>query len=126
MTEFDLSDLRITPDSYDQFDYDPSGPLGATGPQWINALDAHTSINDVLDANLGDRHDWGAKYNEFLSGVLGLPANSDNGWWSRAAVEPGNLIAFMRCVKSPELLRKLQAARAGADAILSEIKGEAG
>jgi len=63
---------------------------------WKECMDANNSIHNYLDEKLGSRRlDWAGRYASFLNN-WGISHQTDNGWWSKAAVNLQNLEAFIR------------------------------
>lgn len=58
-------------------------------------------INDYFDNQLGKRLDWGGRYATWLE-ENGFDSNSDNGWWSKEAVNPFMIKAFVKEMKEGE------------------------
>lgn len=80
----------ITPENHAHFtraDYNDWG-----GKECMNA---NNSINTYLEEKLGKRFDYGGKYATWLNN-FGISHQTDNGWWSLAAVDPDNLEAFIK------------------------------
>lgn len=90
--------IAVTQANYKKFNIDASEGWGFEQQQ---ALDAMFDLNKMLDEELGGREDWGGKYGSWLDS-LGIPSNSDKGWWSLAAIDPENLQAFIDAEKDEE------------------------
>jgi len=63
---------------------------------WNSCVKANESINIYLDQELygENRYDWAGKYHSFLS-LIGLPPETENGWWSKSAIDMKNLRLFI-------------------------------
>jgi hypothetical protein len=62
---------------------------------WKECMEANNSINSYLEEKLGKRFDYGGRYATRLNN-FGISHQTDNGWWSLAAVDPDNLEAFIK------------------------------
>lgn len=62
---------------------------------WKKCMEANNSINSYLEEKLGGRFDYGGRYATWLNN-FGISHQTDNGWWSLAAVDPDNLEAFIK------------------------------
>lgn len=111
----EINEIRVNPKNHSRFDVE-------SYPTWTaefkESLDAMCDINEFLCSKLDEYDDWGARYATWLDN-LGIESNSDNGWWSKAAVTPENIEAFLefqteenefeeKCSKAIRLLRPLR------------------
>jgi hypothetical protein len=61
---------------------------------WDEAMKAMSDINVVLDEMLGGNEDWGGRYHSWLKS-FGISPETENGWWSLAAIDRDNIAAFV-------------------------------
>ena len=90
-----LSEIRIRVNNWQEYDLS-SEEHNTWSLRWQYALDVQTDIHRFLDAALegiGNK-DWAGKYAVFLS-TSGINHQTDNGWWSEAAVSHENLTKFV-------------------------------
>lgn len=86
-----LSEIRINPENHSKYDCDPGD-----GFLFDKCLDVHNDIDKYFTSVLGNgTYDWGGKYASFLNDI-GIEHQSDNGWWSKAAVNSKNIEAFIK------------------------------
>ena len=84
-----ITDIKVTPENHSQYNLEYH--------EWNKqkCLDAHTTLNEFLDNELGSMsQDWGGQYASFLD-RMGIDSNSENGWWSIDAVRHENIEAFI-------------------------------
>ncbi len=92
----ELSDIRITKKNHRQHNIECGGGDFYKGSPASVALELNNDINKYFDEVFNSSSvDWGGKYATWLNN-LGIPNETDNGWWSLAAIAPENIQAFIR------------------------------
>jgi len=88
--------VLVTPENHAE--YDAIGPDDRFSMQFREALDAMFSLNKHLDDRLAQftkaPRDWGGGYATWLES-FGIAHETENGWWSLAAIDPDNIDAFV-------------------------------
>ena len=82
--------IAVTPDNHAAFDTDAESGTR----QFDVSTTAMNDLNAALSETLGEGPDWAAIYANWLEG-LGIGHQSDNGWWSLAAINPDNIKCFI-------------------------------
>lgn len=68
---------------------------------WKETYNSMMDLNAMLNEELGGMSDWGGKYSSWLDS-FGIESNTDNGWWSLAAIDQENLSSFIEYEKDEE------------------------
>ena len=84
-----MRELKVTEHNHAEMD-----AVVDRGWRWDEVLSAMLDLNNVLDEELGGNTDWGGKYASWMDS-FGIDSNTENGWWSLAAIDPDNLQAFI-------------------------------
>ena len=90
----EIPDILITPDNHHVFNLSEEEYLWTHSIIFNSCFRANNSINEYFEAVLGDGQDWGGEYATWLDRI-GIDSNSENGWWSIAAVDRENIEAFI-------------------------------
>jgi len=88
-----MREIKVTKENHAEYvaiEYNEYGFQGA--------VDAMSDLNDALCEELGNSEDWGGRYATWL-GKLGIKHETENGWWSLAAIDPDNLEAFVEAMQ---------------------------
>ena len=88
-----VREIKVTEDNW--------GRYNASDDRSQDAMSAMLDLNTALDEAMPYEADWGGRYAGWLDG-LGIESNSDEGWWSRAAIDPDNLNTFLKSVTDDE------------------------
>jgi hypothetical protein len=93
--------LDVTEENHRKFD---SVGESRYGRNYREALEAMGDIGRVLDENLphSNRVDWAGKYHSWLQ-RFGVNPETQNGWWSTAAILPDNVELFIESMKNENM-----------------------
>lgn len=103
-----LEEIRINPSNHAQYDY-PFYDYSRASREKV--LDFCNDIPDFIKQEVGIDADWGAEYANFLQGI-GIQHQTENGWWSLAAVDPDNITYFIKVQQAFDCEADYEAAKA--------------
>ena len=81
-----ITDIIVNPDNCDQYD--------CNDYRNKEMLNIHYQLNEFLD-QFSIRTDMGGLYATFLN-KLGFDYQTENGWWSKIAVDRRNIVSFLK------------------------------
>jgi len=88
-------EMRINASNHSKYDLD-GAEYAHWGSDWKNALDIMCDVDRALESNLpNSRDDLAGKYHGWLSS-FGISPETENGWWSKAAINPSNIESFIK------------------------------
>ena len=85
-----VEDLILNPDNV--MDYQAEDVHSKFGDVCLNA---HMQINKFIESQIGWTLDGGGRYAEWLN-EIGIQHQTENGWWNETAVDPANILAFIK------------------------------